>query len=550
MPNEVSADSVYCSSCGQELTPDRRPPAIELTDICKSFGRTRVFDHLNFRAQAGETVVVVGMSGSGKSVLMEQMIGFQPPDKGSVRLFGVDPRSEHATGASQAMREEIGVVFQGSALIDSLSARRNVMLPLTTRDIPENEAATRADELLEAVGLADTDGGLLPAELSVGMQKRVGIARALISSPKILFYDEPTTGLDAATSRRINRLMRRVQLSNPNLTSVVMTHDYFSAGILADRVLYLDRSQGRLREAVGTGEIASIREHHGQDERGAVDEIRGRLEAFLDQLDSSQALRSGPEEEGFSCPAAVVNALKGAFHLIGSAILLLGRVGWQLDWSAVPGRVYQLGIESLPVICLAGLFVGMMLTLQVGMGLADVGMMEALPSIIGVATIEKIGPLVVGLLLAGRIGASISAEFGGKRVTRQFEALRAMAVSPERYWLTPILVATVLTMPFVTLAFEGSAIAGAYAVSVVRYGVTSSLFLDRVLDDVRPTILVFGLLRSVVFGLAVCLLAYAKGAEEKRSSDDIGRATTVAVTSAFVAVIVLDFIMVFVISGS
>ena len=520
---------------------------MQLTGVSKAFGGRSILSNLSLDVPAGECLVVVGMSGSGKSVLLEHIVGFQSPDCGTVSILGVDLNQPSSQQALADVRSRISLVFQGSALIDSLSVIENVMLPLTMRSVTREVAHQRAFDLLKAVGLSASDAELSPAQLSGGMQKRVGIARALITKPALILYDEPTTGLDAASSSVISRLIRSVQQHDPQMASITITHDYLSAGLIADRVLYLNPNGGQLEEVLGRDEIADIRRRHGGTSAGAVQALRGELERFFDklQLPDRPPQSHRPAVSWWHAFTVIATRLLSA---IGSSALLALRLGVPTDQGALLRRFDEIGIRSLPVAAAAGAFFGMMLALQIGVGLSGTGLMDPLPRIVGNAVVDKIGPLVVGLLLAGRVAASTCAEMGGKRLSRQYDALRSMSVSPERYWLTPIFWASIISLPLLTIALELVAFAGAYCVAVGRYQVKGSFFMAEILAEVTLFGFLFGLVRAAVFGGAVALVGYENGTQEMRSSDDVGRATTTAVVAASLAVIVLDFVMLFVAS--
>jgi phospholipid/cholesterol/gamma-HCH transport system ATP-binding protein len=216
-------------------------PVIVVDQLCKSFGEQRVLQGVGFAVAPGETVAVLGRSGTGKSVLLKTIIALMDPDSGSVRVFG---RDLHALdeGGRLAARAGIGYVFQGAALFDSLTVMENVGFALLQRRMPEAEVRRQVQERLEMVGLADAIDKV-PSELSGGMQKRVGLARAIVGEPKLILYDEPTTGLDPLTTDVINRIILRLR-RKLGVTSVVVTHDIKSAFTIADRIIMLD--QGRI----------------------------------------------------------------------------------------------------------------------------------------------------------------------------------------------------------------------------------------------------------------------------------------------------------------
>lgn len=224
---------------------------IELDDVYKSYGELKLFEGLSITIYEGETVVVMGESGSGKSQLIALMNGLVLPDKGSVRIFGKDTR-EMSRAELMAARERIGTLFQNYALFDSMTVTENVAFPLVElKGMPRSEAANKAQELLHTLGLGDA-GELFPAELSGGMKKRVSLARAFITDPDIALFDEPTTGLDPVMIEFVNEMLIDAQATY-HLTSVIISHDMASAFKLADRMAMLH--QGRIT-FIGTPEEA------------------------------------------------------------------------------------------------------------------------------------------------------------------------------------------------------------------------------------------------------------------------------------------------------
>lgn len=219
---------------------------ITVEQLVKRFDNNLVLDGVSFSIHRGETVSILGRSGTGKSVLLKTIIALLDPDGGEVRVLG---RNLHALDerARLSARKDLGYVFQGAALFDSLSVLENVGFSLYQRRLPEAEIRRKVLESLEAVGLADAIDRF-PAELSGGMQKRVGLARAIIGAPSIILYDEPTTGLDPLTTDVINQIILKLR-ARSGVTSLVVTHDTRSALAISDRLILLD--QGRI-VAMGT----------------------------------------------------------------------------------------------------------------------------------------------------------------------------------------------------------------------------------------------------------------------------------------------------------
>jgi phospholipid/cholesterol/gamma-HCH transport system ATP-binding protein len=224
---------------------------IELRNVYKKFGRHVVLDGVDFRVADGETVALLGPSGSGKSVLLKHIIGLMRPDKGEVLVDG-ESVTQLGRKALAALRNRIGYAFQTGALFDSMTVFENIRLGITDdacyRD--RDFCRTRAAECLRLVNLAEDVGRLMPAALSGGMRKRVGIARAIAGRPKYLLYDEPTSGLDPVNSDAMDALIERLQ-KELHATSVVVSHDVRGSFKVADRIALLHN--GRIR-AVGTAE--------------------------------------------------------------------------------------------------------------------------------------------------------------------------------------------------------------------------------------------------------------------------------------------------------
>jgi phospholipid/cholesterol/gamma-HCH transport system ATP-binding protein len=220
---------------------------IRIEKLTKAFKDLPVLQGVDFEIRDGETVVIIGRSGCGKSVLLKHLCGLLKPDSGQVVVDGVDivPLSERELSP---IRPRFGFLFQGAALFDSMSLFDNVAFPLREqRTCAEPEIARRVQEALEIVGLAGA-GEKKPAELSGGMKKRAGLARACVTTPKYLLYDEPTTGLDPIRADSINHLVLRLR-DRFHVTGVAVTHDMASAYKIADRIAMLH--EGRIH-AVGT----------------------------------------------------------------------------------------------------------------------------------------------------------------------------------------------------------------------------------------------------------------------------------------------------------
>lgn len=210
---------------------------IEVKDIKKSFGDKVVIEDVSAVMKAGQCNLIIGTSGSGKTVLMKCMVGLFEPDAGEV-LYNGESFTKMNRNDKTEIRKQIGMLFQGSALFDSLTVQENVMFPLNMfTNWPLKKKLERVNEVLDRVNLKDTNKKF-PAELSGGMKKRVGIARAIVLNPRYLFCDEPNSGLDPQTSLVIDRLIREITLEF-NITTVVNTHDMNSVMEVGNYILYM-----------------------------------------------------------------------------------------------------------------------------------------------------------------------------------------------------------------------------------------------------------------------------------------------------------------------
>jgi phospholipid/cholesterol/gamma-HCH transport system ATP-binding protein len=238
--------------------------SIALHGVSKAFGSTAILEGVDLEVQEGETLAVIGASGAGKSVLLKTVVGLIRPDAGTVVVDGeIVTALSHA--GLYALRRRVGYVFQFAALFDSMTVEENLAMGLSR--VPDLPAAERRQRIEESLRLVDLEGfgGQMPGQLSGGQRKRVGLARAIVTRPKYLLYDEPTTGLDPVTTTVIDRLILRMS-AELGVTSVVVTHDMTSAYRVAGRVALLHR--GRIRF---TGTPAEIRSAADPVVRGFIE---------------------------------------------------------------------------------------------------------------------------------------------------------------------------------------------------------------------------------------------------------------------------------------
>jgi phospholipid/cholesterol/gamma-HCH transport system ATP-binding protein len=243
-----------------------------------SFGPKHVFDDLELSVNAGETLVVIGGSGSGKSVMLKCLIGLLRPDAGRILYQGQD-LTRFREEDFFAVRRHVAMVFQGSALFDSLTVGENVAYPLREHfpELSQDELDRRVAEKLAWVYLPGIEK-MMPSDLSGGMRKRVGLARAIATNPEVILWDEPTTGLDPVTTQSINAMINSMK-EKLGCTSIVVTHDMMSAFTLADRIAMLAN-----RRIVQTGTPEQMR-------RSTVPEVRAFLDARQAELEPREVAR-------------------------------------------------------------------------------------------------------------------------------------------------------------------------------------------------------------------------------------------------------------------
>jgi len=259
------------------LKPAMLEPKIRIRGLCKAFGDKQVLDGIDLDVMPGTSFVVIGGSGSGKSVLLKCILGLIEPDRGSIQVDGREvlglPRR-----AREAVNARIGMLFQAGALFDSLLVWENVAFGLLAQNrLARADARARAGEVLKQVGLDPSVGDLSPAELSGGMQKRVGLARAIAAQPDVLFFDEPTTGLDPIMGAVIDGLIVDC-VKRLGSTAIAITHDMASATRIGDRAAMLFRGklvwQGAAAELLDSGNAMVDQFTHGRREGPIQMELR------------------------------------------------------------------------------------------------------------------------------------------------------------------------------------------------------------------------------------------------------------------------------------
>lgn len=217
--------------------------SVRIRNLTKTFGRHTVLSELNFDIERGSITTILGFSGAGKSTLLKHILGLHHPTSGTIEVLGKD-LSTLAEDKLREFRQNYGMLFQYAALFDSMTTLQNVAFPLIEfTKLSESEIKAKAESLLKSVGLQEISFDKLPSELSGGMRKRVGLARALALSPQVMLYDEPTTGLDPITTKMVNDLIVETSKAHKDigLTSIIISHDVKATLEISDYVAFLNR---------------------------------------------------------------------------------------------------------------------------------------------------------------------------------------------------------------------------------------------------------------------------------------------------------------------
>ena len=509
-------------------------PLLEVRSLGCKLGDRRLFNNLDLRVDPDEVVVIVGRSGGGKSVLFRHIMGLMSPQQGTVQVMGrlPDP-SDPPPG--------LGVVFQRSALLDDLNVAENIGLAAAGGP-PGDEAIVR---LLHRVGLDRSCMAKVPSQLSGGMQRRVAVARALIDQPRILLMDEPTTGLDAISINAIAELLVELRAESPGSSMLIITHDYGFASQVADRILFLDSQQGRLEELFSADEIGQGR---SQDPDAAHQDLRGRVEARFRQGENSRDEEThtpAPARPSFwaAIPGDLARGAEELLAVLGEVMLLFTKIRAPHPEASVLRRFGDLVLSALPMAGAAGVLAGLILIIQTRAGVAEMGNADALPAIFAAAFLREIGPLLTGVLLAGRNGSGMAAEVGSKWLGQQLDALRFMRVPPESWLLSPMLLSMVLGQLLLTCVMVVSGLLVGALFMEFQYQVTLGASLHETAVALGSSSLMEGLVKTLIFPFLITFVSWSMGNKPKESTEDLGRDTTAAVVWASFFVVATDVLV-------
>lgn len=467
----------------ESFTMDRMSALPDLThEILAVTNLTKLsLKNVSFALAAGERVAVTGRTGEGKSVLLRSLLGFLRPDSGSVTLLGRQVRG------SPLSIEGLGVAFQSPGLFDTWSVGENLRIASVSQ-LSDDEIG----HLLSSVGLDQLSPESGVTQLSGGQQKRLSLLRALIRGTQLLVLDEPTSGLDPVTSTRIAKMLRAAWDRHPR-AMLIVTHDFEFALQVCDRILAL--SHGQLVDVTPV---------------------------------------AGPSEER---TAALRHSLSN------DAVTPLPTRRRPFRWGTVALTMDFLML-GLPLAIVAMALLGAMLVAQsAGVGPIDVS--RFIPGAIVLAVFREMAPLVVGLLLASRIGARVAAELAGMSYTAQIDSMRVLGLSPARRLMRPFLISSAISFPVTIATGALSAIVAAalYAgAPASRLSIGTRRFCDLASAQFDAYLPLSLLLKGITMAATVVLASCWWGTREVRSAQALGRAVTRAAVLASVSVILVDVI--------
>lgn len=438
--------------------------------------------------RAGQRLALVGETGAGKSVLLGCLLGLRRPDRGSVEVLG-----EEVSGSPRAI-DGLGVAFQQPGLFDAWTVAENLRIA-SSAPLSDDELRGRLDEL----GLDEVKFDAMPGVLSGGQRKRIALLRAMIRASRLLVLDEPTSGLDPESSERVGRVLRTWCEAAPERSLLVVSHDYeFAAGIGAE-----------FRLLTG-GKVEVVEVPRGLDAAGQAAVVRRRLG------DSPGALPPG----------------------------FVGRrpIGWGL-WTSLR----ELTVSGMPVAIGALALLGLMMVIHTA-GVSPIDMSRFVPRAVVEVVFREVSPLVVGLLLASRVGARVSSEVAAMSYTAQLDSMRLLGIRPWRKLLVPFATSAAIVFPLAILAGGVAAVlCGAACAEMpwsgVRIGQTRFLSLAFEAIDVRLPLSC--LVKGVGMGCLVAVTGFVYGSRTVESADALGNAVTRATIAASVGVVFVDIVVSF-----
>lgn len=512
-------------------------PLIRFCDVTKRFDARPILSALDWSLAEGDTAVILGPSGSGKSVFLGLLLGFLKPDEGKV---------EFAPDLASDPFRHLAVVFQEDALFDDRSIAANLAMAVLERaDVFPSlsaELLAKIDTALSDVGLVpDRVRDLLPSALSGGMRRRVALARALIRNPRILIADEPTSGLDPETSLAIFGLMDSLKQSH-RISLVIITHDPMCAQVLGNPVYAFTPRAGTLsRFTPGSGldaapGAAEIQKWARVTQETYAHSIEAPLKASLPKDTESHSNVSRAVVQKFS------GELHAAIDLLGGAILSLGVLSRIPSTRLLIEGFCKWVLDSLPLVLLIFALLGVVLLIQAERAVTDVGFSNRLPELL-VLGLTRLAPIITGFLVAGRCGSAVTAHTGWMRLSNQDKAMRTMCMDPDASFFPPIFWSFCVGAPLLSISGLLAGWTSAWFILDFQLSsaqITARFFASQIAEYADFSTLFSVAAKSSIIGAGLAVISYGGGSSPKRSAREITSAITRGLVACFVWIAIVD----------
>lgn len=493
------------------MIPDRVHPLFELREATVSLSGRTIIDGLNWRLDPGQVAVILGPSGSGKSVFLSTLLGFIAPESGDIVRPGNTPAE---------LFREVSVLFQEDALLDDRTVEENLAIARLERADVFRGNLTR--EVSEAIDGVLNDVSLepsrvrrqFPSHLSGGMRRRVSLARALLREPRVLLADEPTSGLDPQTAESIYELMDRL-IRDRGLSAVIITHD------------------PRCAELLGNPSYEFT-------------PLAGELQSWTPQprpwIEGGSPAAASDGSRSRDLPVSEIFA--GLLDGVGENVLALRSVAAPPSPALLREGLLQWGAKSAGLVTLIFLISGLVVQIQAERAVVDLGFSNRIPELFALA-LSRTAPLVVGVLLAGRCGSTVSAQTGWRVFSSQYRALRTMRIDPDRTFLPVVFWAWILAAPALMAlgVFGATAAALLYLTSPFSQAqITPTFFMNVLPEYFTASTMLTMLIKGVFMAGGAAILAYRCGSAAKRSSTEVMQGMTRALVLSFVWLASVDLL--------
>jgi phospholipid/cholesterol/gamma-HCH transport system ATP-binding protein len=506
---------------------------LRLERVEKTLGGRRILDGLTWELRRGECAVILGPSGGGKTVFLHTLLGLLPPDAGHAGWPGLDGDDPFASMA---------VMSQEDALLDERTVEANLTVSREERANcfgppfgPGTDAAI--DAVLREVELEPAHvRRKLPSQLSGGMRRRVALARALIRQPAVLIADEPTTGLDPASSARVYDLLGQL-IQRRGMSAVIITHDPACASRLGFPVYYFSPVDGRMPRWEAEP-AASHEEHH----RALLIWMQEQLAAHIARAEVRAV--NNPAAEG-APPDPLTSTPGRALDAIGRMGLLVGELFAPPSAALFSRNLLQWGLGTLPLTFMIFLMLGFVMEIQAEAAVVEYGFSNQVPELVALSLL-RLAPILTGFLMAGRCGSAIGAQIGWMGLGGQMRALKTLRLHPDRALFPPLFWSLTLAMPLLSLAglaigAFGALLALATPLSEAR--ITPSFFWNTFPDFLSALELSLFIGKGLLMGAGLALITYAGAAVPKRSPADVTRSITLGLVLAFLWMTLADTLL-------